>query len=65
MLEYARSQSNKTVQYTFVREFSKQSPTTMQIWRLHIKFTVEGCLRKGSGRSEASEETVEYVRKKS
>ena len=26
VLEYARSQSNKTVQYAFVMEFSKQSP---------------------------------------
>ena len=31
LLEYARSQSNKTVQHAFVREFSKQSPTAMQI----------------------------------
>ena len=31
VLDYARSQSNKTVQHAFVREFSKQSPTAMQI----------------------------------
>ena len=31
VLEYSRSQSNKTVQHAFVREFSKQSPTAMQI----------------------------------
>ena len=32
VLEYTRSQSNKTVQHAFVREFSKQSPTAMQTW---------------------------------
>ena len=31
-LEYARSQSNKTVQHALVREFSKQSLTDRQIW---------------------------------
>ena len=31
-LEYAQSQSNKTVQHAFVRELTKQSPTVMQIW---------------------------------
>ena len=32
-------------------EFSKQSPTAMQIWTWHKKFIQEGCLcmRKGSG----------------
>ena len=35
VLEYARSQSKKTVQHAFEREFSKQSPTTMQIWKWH------------------------------
>ena len=44
VLQYARSQSNKTMQYAFVREFSKQSPTVMQIWTWHIKFKEEGCL---------------------
>ena len=37
VLEYVRSQSNKTVQHAFVTEFSKQSPTAMQIWTLHKK----------------------------
>ena len=52
VLEYARSQSNKTVQYAFVREFSKQSPTAMLISTRHKNFKEEGCLckRKGSGR---------------
>ena len=45
VLEYARSQSNKTVQHVFVWEFSKQSPTAMQIWIWHKKFKVEGYLR--------------------
>ena len=31
VLVYTRSQLNKTVQHAFVREFSKQLPTTMQI----------------------------------
>ena len=43
VLEYARSQSNKTVQHAFVREFSKQSPTAMQIWPWHKQFKEEGC----------------------
>ena len=43
VLEYARSQSNKTVHYAFVREFSKQSPTAMQIWTWKKKFKEEGC----------------------
>ena len=32
LLEHTRSQSTTTVQHTFVREFTKQSPTEMQIW---------------------------------
>jgi len=31
-LEYARTNSNKTVQRAFVRKFSKKSPTAKQIW---------------------------------
>ena len=56
VLEYARSQSNKTVQYVSAREFSKQSPTAMHIWTLE-KFKEEGCLcrRKGSGQQTTSE----------
>ena len=42
VLKYARSQSNKTVQHAFVTEFSIQSPTAMQIWTWHKKFTEEG-----------------------
>ena len=44
VLEYARSQLNKTVQHALVREFSKQSPTAMQIWTWHKNFKEEGCL---------------------
>eukprot|EP00106_Octopus_bimaculoides_P013063 XP_014780505.1 PREDICTED: uncharacterized protein LOC106876455 [Octopus bimaculoides] len=57
VLEYARTQSNMT-------EFSKKSPTAMQIWPWHKKFKEEGCLcrAKGSGRPLTSEETVERVR---
>ena len=65
VLEYARSQSNKTVQHAFVREFSKQSPTAMQIWTWHKKFKEEGCLygRIGSGLPKTSEETTMRVPK--
>ena len=51
VLEYTRSQSNNTVQHAFVREFSKQSPTAMQIMTWQKKFKEEGylCRRKGSG----------------
>ena len=51
VLEYAQSQSNKTVQHAFVMEFSRQSPTAIQIWTWHKQFKEEGCLcrRKGSG----------------
>ena len=33
-----------TVQDAFLREFSKQSPTAMQIRTWHKKFKEEGCL---------------------
>ena len=58
--------SNNTVQHAFVREFSKQSPTTMQIWTWHKIFKEEGCLcrRKGSGRQKTPEKTVEHACKK-
>ena len=67
MLPYARSQSNNGVQHAFVREFSKQTSTAMQIWAWYDKFKEEGCLctRKGSGRLKTPEEKVERVRKKS
>ena len=67
VLEYARSQSNKSVQHAFVREFSKQSLSAMQVWTWHKKFKEEGCLsrRKGSGQPKTSEEMGEHVHKKS
>ena len=37
VLEYTRSEWNKIVHHAFVREFSKQSPTAMQILTLHTK----------------------------
>ena len=37
VLDYALSQSHKTVQHAFVREFSIQSPRGMQIWTWHTK----------------------------
>ena len=67
VLEYARSQSNKTLQHAFVREFSKQPPTAMQIWTWPKKFKEEGCLcwKNGSGQPKTSEEMDECVHKKS
>ena len=44
VLEYASSQPSKTVQHALVREFSKQSPTAMQIWSWHKRFKEKGCL---------------------
>ena len=37
VLEHARKQSNKTAQHAFVREFSQQLPTAMQILTLPKK----------------------------
>ena len=49
VMEYARSQSNKTVQHAFLREFSKQSPAAMQIWTWRRKLKEEGCLCRRKG----------------
>ena len=38
VLEYARSQLNKTVQHACVREFSTQLPSARQNWTWHTKF---------------------------
>ena len=64
MLEYARTNSNKTVQRAFVRKFSKKSPTAKQIWSGKKKFENKGCLcrAKGSGRPATAEGKVERVR---
>ena len=53
-LDYARSQSNKTVQHAFMIEFSKHPPTAMQILTWHKKLKQEGCLcrRKVSGKPQ-------------
>ena len=66
VLEYAHSQTNKTVQHVFVRVFTKQSPTAMLVWTWHKTFKEESrlCRRKGSGRPKTSEEMVERVCKK-
>ena len=57
VLEYARTNSNKTSQRAFVRKFSKKSPTAKQIWSWKKKFEDEGCLfrAKGSGRPATAE----------
>ena len=65
VLEYARSQSNKTVHHAFMRDFSKQSPTAMKIWTWHTQNQEGRLFRKGSGRPKTSEEMIERVRKKS
>ena len=64
VLEYARTNSNKTVQRAFVRKFSKKSPTAKQIWSWKKKFEDEGCLcrAKGSGRPATAEGKVERIR---
>ena len=36
VLDYAQSQSNKTVQHAIMREFSKHSPKSMQIRILNV-----------------------------
>ena len=64
VLEYARTNSNKTVQSAFVRKFSKKSPTAKHIWSWKKKFEDEGCLcrTKGSGRPATAEGKVERIR---
>ena len=66
VLEYARSQSKKTVQQAFVKEFSKQLPTVMQIWTWYKKLNDYSCLCRIelSGRPKTSEEMVNRVCKK-
>ena len=64
VLEYARTNSNKTVQRAIVRKFSKKSPTAKQISSWKKKFEDEGCLcrAKGSGRPATTEGKVERIR---
>ena len=64
VLEYARTNSNKTVQRAFVRKFFKKSPTAKQIWSWKKKFEDEGCLSraKGSGRPATAEGEIEQIR---
>ena len=49
VLEYAQTNSNKTVQRAFVRKFSKKSPTAKQIWSWKKKFEDEGCTCREKG----------------
>ena len=46
VLEYARSQLNKTVQHAFMIEFSKQPPSAMQILTWHKKYKEEVCTKR-------------------
>ena len=64
VLEYARTNSNKTEQRAFVRKFTKKSPTAKQIWSWKKKFEDEGCLSraKGSGRPATAKGKVEWIR---
>ena len=64
VLEYAQTNSNKTVQGAFVKKFSKKSPTAKQIWSWKKKFEDEGylCRAKGSGRPATAEGKVERIR---
>ena len=64
VLEYAGTNSNKTMQHAFVRKVFKKSPTAKQIWSWKKKFEDEGCLcrAKGSGRPATAEGKVERIR---
>lgn len=64
VLEYARTQSPKTVQCAFFTNFAKKAPTTKQIRTWHQKFQEKGCLciPKSPGQPSTSAETVEQVR---
>ena len=64
VLEYARTNSNKTVQRAFVRKFSKKPSTAKQIWSWKRKFEDEGCLCRAeeSGRPAIAEGKVERIR---
>ena len=64
VLEYARTNSKKTVQPAFVLKFSKKSPTKKQIWNWKEKCEDEGCLgrAKESRRPATAEEKVERIR---
>ena len=70
VLEYARTQSIKTVKRIFAQRFGKSAlekvPDKKQIWRWPKKFKEEGCLRRvqGSGRKSMSEETIDKIRQK-
>ena len=70
VLEYARTQSIKTVRRIFAQRFERNTfgkvPDKEQIWRWPKKFKEEGCLCrvKGSGRKSMSEETVGKIRQK-
>ena len=70
ILEYAKTQSFKTVQRAFAQRFEKtrseKVPQKKQIWTWYKKFEEEGCLCRveGSGRPPISEENVEEIRRK-
>ena len=61
-MEYARTQSIKTVRRIFAQRFERsafgKAPDKKQTWKGHKKFKEEGCLcrAKGSGRKSMSEE---------
>ena len=63
VLEYARTNLNKTVQRAFVRKFSKKAPTAKQIWSWKKKFEDQSCLCKAkeSGRPATAERKVERI----
>ena len=70
VLEYAKTQSFKTVQRAFAQRFEKTRSEKVldkkQIWTWHKKFKEEGCLCrvKGSGRTPISEGNMEQIRRK-
>ena len=70
VLEYARTQSVKTVRRIFAQRFERSAfgkvPDKKKIWRWHERFKEEACLCivKGSGRKSMSQETVDKIRQK-
>lgn len=48
-LEYARTQSNKTVHPASVREIAKNVSTAIQIWTWHKNVKLQGCLCRARG----------------
>ena len=60
VLEYAQTNLNKTVQHAFMKEFSKKSLTTMQIWTRQKKFKDESRLCREKGPEDQQHRTTKW-----